>query len=145
MQRGRPSWPITAVVLVGLAFPACADSHEESKVPAAVIEPIAGTELSRVTLTAQAAQRIDLKMEAVRAGVAKGATLIPYAAVLYDPDGHTWVFVRTGQLAFERKPITIDRIDGNVVVLTEGPAVGAKVVTLGATELYGAEIGVGPE
>jgi len=65
--------------------------------------------------------------------------------VLYDPDGKTWVFVDRGQLTYVREPITIDRIEGDVVYLSDGPAVGTGVVAVGATELYGAEIGVGDE
>ena len=70
---------------------------------------------------------------------------IPYGAVLYDPDGKTWAFVNVKGLSFERKSITVANIVGEVASLTQGPAVGAKVVTLGAAQLYGAEIGVGDE
>jgi hypothetical protein len=35
--------------------------------------------------------------------------------------------------------------DGTEAFLSEGPAVGTTVVTIGAVELYGAEIGVSEE
>jgi hypothetical protein len=37
----------------------------------------------------------------------------------------------------------VDHIQGDLVVLQEGPAAGTSVVTVGAVELYGADTGVG--
>ena len=55
---------------------------------AAVVEEVKGTDLHKVTLTPEAAKRLDLKTSAV---LANGAgRVIPYAAVLYSPDGETW-------------------------------------------------------
>ena len=42
-----------------------------------------------------------------------------------------------------REPIEIDRIDGDNAVLTTGPEAGTPVVTVGASELWGFEHGVG--
>jgi hypothetical protein len=47
--------------------------------------------------------------------------------------------VSVGPLTFERQEITVDTIEGDKVILSEGPEVGANVVTMGATELYGSE------
>ena len=44
-----------------------------------------------------------------------------------------------------RTAINVINIIGDTAVLSTGPPVGADVVTLGATELYGVEIGVGGE
>ena len=98
---------------------ACADKSatEEEGGGAATIEPIEGTDLSTVTLTAEAAQRIDLQTAAIEE--ASGNTQIPYAAVLYDPDGATWAFVKADGLTFQREPITVDHIDAGVAFLTE--------------------------
>ena len=71
-------------------------------------------------------------------------TEIPYSAVLYDPDGTTWVFAQTAEHV-PPTPITVDHIDGEVAHLSAGPDGRTTVVTVGATELYGAEIGVGDE
>jgi hypothetical protein len=43
-------------------------------------------------------------------------------------------------LTFERQRIGIERIVGDLAVLSEGPPVGTPVVTVGAALLYGAEI-----
>jgi len=68
--------------------------------------------------------------------------VVPYAAVLYGVNGETWVYTNPEPLVFLRSPITIDYIDGDLAVLSEGPAVGTAVVTLGAAELFGTETGV---
>ena len=72
-----------------------------------------------------------------------GATqkVIPYAAVLYDADGKTWVYANPGPRTFLRAPITVDRIDGDDAFLSDGPPSGTAVVTVGAEELYGTEFG----
>ncbi len=137
---------ILCVLIVGLvSLSACSDTASEDAGgdPAAEVEDIQGSELKRVTLTKEAADRIDLKTEKVKK-VSAGLE-IPYGAVLYDPDGTTWAFVKVKGLSFERKSITVANIVGNVASLTKGPDEGAEVVTLGAAQLYGAEIGVGDE
>jgi hypothetical protein len=65
--------------------------------------------------------------------------VVPYNAVIYGVNGETWVFVNPEPLTFVRVPIVIDFIEGDHVVLLEGPEVGTPVVTLGAEELYGSE------
>jgi multidrug efflux system membrane fusion protein len=42
-----------------------------------------------------------------------------------------------------RERITVDDIEDGRAVLTDGPAVGTAVVSVGAAELYGTEFGVG--
>ena len=39
-----------------------------------------------------------------------------------------------------RADVVVDRIDGDRVLLTEGPRPGSRVVTVGAAEVYGAEL-----
>ena len=68
---------------------------------------------------------------------------IPYAAVVYDADGKTWAYVNSQPLVYERAEITVDEIEGETARLSAGPPAGTQVVTTGAAELYGAEIGVG--
>jgi len=68
---------------------------------------------------------------------------VPYAAVLYDSSGATWVYTNPEGQVYLRAAVRVDYVDGEVAVLEEGPAAGTKVVTVGASELYGAEVGVG--
>ena len=66
--------------------------------------------------------------------------MVPYGAVYYDAKGAPWVYVNTAPLTFERRRIGVERIEGDVAVLSEGPPVGTPVVTVGAALLYGAEV-----
>jgi hypothetical protein len=138
---------LAALLVAGLALTACAkkDAAEEESGGGATIEPVAGTDLSSVTLTDEAAERIGIEMAKIEGSGSEKE--IPYAAVLYDPEGKTWTFTPTGDgdLSFVRSPITVDHIDGDTAFLSDGPPAGTEVVTTGAAELYGAEIGVGDE
>jgi hypothetical protein len=73
-------------------------------------------------------------------GVAQ--TVIPMAAVLYDEKGATWAYTKLADRTYVRQPVAVARIDGDFGVLTSGPAAGTAVVTLGAAELLGAELGI---
>lgn len=81
----------------------------------------------------------------VRLTLLGGATLrkiVPYAAVIYDIHGQTWVYTNPAPLTFVRQPITIDYIEGNLAFLLDGPAADTTVVITGGAELYGTETGV---
>ena len=149
MSRSRDLGRFIAIAtFVTASLAACGGGGEAPKEEgrgAATVAPIAGSKLRQVTVTADAAKRIDLRTSTVTPAVGGTSTQIPYSAVLYDPDGHTWTFVKTKTLTFVRKPIEVEVIVGDTATLTSGPPVGTQVVTLGATELYGAEIGVGDE
>ena len=125
---------ILLVLPLSACAPAAAPEEEEKPV---TLEPIAGTDLNRLTLTEKAAERLGLETAPVVAQ--ESQLVIPYAALLYDTSGQAWVYVNVGPLAFERQEITVDSIQGDQVILSKGPEAGANVVTLGATELYGSE------
>lgn len=65
---------------------------------------------------------------------------VPYSSVYYDAKGNAWVYVNGTPLTYERQRITVERVVGDLALLSEGPAVGTPVVTVGAALLYGAEI-----
>lgn len=138
--------------IVALLFAAClplasckqaaqstADEEKENK--PATVEHLEGPEPARVTLTDEAAKRIDIQTAPVTdtqvAGQQRKA--IPYAAVLYDTNGATWTWINPKPLIFVRHPIDIDSIDGDKAVLSNGPDPGTLVVTVGAQELSGSE------
>jgi outer membrane lipoprotein-sorting protein len=129
----------SCLVVLGLALAGCGGSSD-SPAPA---EPAHVTKLAdgfnQITLTADAAKRIDVKTAAVKSD--GGDIVIPYSAVLYDPDGATWAYTNPKPLVFVRANITVKDIIGDRAVLTKGPAAGTAVVTLGATELWGVEYG----
>jgi hypothetical protein len=76
-------------------------------------------------------------------GSGEQRVVIPYAAVVYDLQGATWVYVSPEPLVFHRAPVTIDFIQGDLAILSDGPAVGTEVAIVGVAELYGADTGVG--
>ena len=108
------------------------------------IEAIDGTERLRVIMTAEAAERLDIQTALVRAAgkTADSDAMIPHAAVFYGPSGQVWTYTNPEPLTYERAPIEVDRIDGDLVFLSDGPPSGTAVVTRGASELFGIETGV---
>jgi hypothetical protein len=60
--------------------------------------------------------------------------------VYYDAKGDAWIYVNTKPLVFERRRVGVERVAGELAVLSDGPPVGTPVVTVGAALLYGAEI-----
>ena len=130
------------LMIAALQLSACAPASPPEKETKPVhLQPIAGTNLNNVILTAEAAKRLDLQTVAVQEENIGGAArmVIPYAAVLYESNGDTWVYVNVKPLTFVRQAITIDYIDGDQAILSQGPAADAVVVTVGAAELYGSE------
>ena len=130
---------IVLFALAGLLLSACGGSAipvTGDKVAPAKLEPIEGTDFQRVILTEKAAQRLNIQTAEV------GGKTVPYAAVIYDTEGNTWVYTNPAPLTFVRAPIVVDRIDGDQAILSQDIDSGTMVVTLGVSELYGAETGV---
>jgi hypothetical protein len=137
----RNGWIALVVIGVALLVAGCGGgSGEEATGDPATVEAIAGSDLSRVILTSEAAKRIDVQTALVRSAAGK-RTVIPYDAVLYDPNGDTWTYTSPKHLVFVRQDITVDRIEGDRAILSAGPSSGTPVVTVGATELWGVEYG----
>jgi hypothetical protein len=140
-------WLIAVLlILAALHLVACSqETAEATKIEPAVVEPIEGTELNRLTLTEKAVERLAIQTDSVREEQVNGQQrlVIPYGAVLYDLNGGTWAYTSPEPRVYVRQPITIEAIDGDMVVLTNGPAAGTEVVTVGAAELYGADTGIG--
>jgi hypothetical protein len=69
--------------------------------------------------------------------------VIPYSALVYDTKGDTFTYTNPAPLTFFRHAVQVQAVRGNDVVLMQGPAVGAAVVTVGASQLLGIELGIG--
>jgi hypothetical protein len=67
--------------------------------------------------------------------------VIPRDAVLWDIQGTSWVYVRSGPQEYKRARILIDFTTDALAVLKYGPDDGVEVVTAGAAELFGTEFG----
>jgi hypothetical protein len=142
-RRCQAVGAVLAVVTAAIFFTACGGSADgEAADPHAVVERVKGTELNRVILNPAAAKRLDIQTTAVRNhGRRADRTVIPYAAVLYDPNGQTWTYTSPQHLRFVRRDVSVDRIDGDSAILSAGPSAGMAVVTVGADELWGIEYG----
>jgi hypothetical protein len=111
--------------------------------PVSKVEPIEGTEGQLVKFSALGAKKIGLKTAVIRRdGEQK---VMPYDALLYDSKGRAFTYTSPKPLTFVRKEIKVERKDGDRVVLAEGPPAGTRVVTTGAEEVYGTEVGVESE
>ncbi len=142
--RRSAAFPIlAALVLPTLA--GCAKvpgGEEEGAEKAAKVEKIEGTDQNKVILLEEAAKRLGIETTAI-SGLNGGQESVPYSAVIYDAEGQSWVFTTGEELSYVKAPITIERIDGDRAILTEGPPVGTEVVSQGAEELFGVEDGIG--
>jgi hypothetical protein len=105
----------------------------------AVLTEVPGTDLHRITLTAHAVERLGLKTEATATDPQTQKLTVAYFAILYDATGKTWVYTNPEPQVFVRQSITVERINGDVALLADGPPPGTVVVTTGAEELFGAE------
>jgi hypothetical protein len=134
---------VVLVVVAGLAAATasgCGGSSSGGKGDAepATVEPVKGTDISRVTLTQDAARRLGIRTVSVRPQGGR-MKVVPYGAVVYGADGGTFTYVSPKPLQYVRAPISVDRIDGPRAILSVGPPVGTAVVTVGSQELYGSE------
>ena len=139
----RHRWVLTGIAVAALALGACNSGGGAAapKTEAIHIEEDETSGLKTLTLSDKAAERLGVETAQV-AGTGSAMT-IPYAAVVYDASGKTWTYVNETGLTYKRAEITVSEIDGDTARLTAGPPAGTAVVTIGAAELYGAEIGVG--
>ncbi len=139
---GRRILPVAAVLLGALVY-GCAEVESSSSgneyQPATVSSPDADG-IETVSLTTEAAQHIDLATEPVRA---RGSALVvPYAAIVYDKTGQTWVYTEVGEQSYRRVKVGVRSFDGPEATLSSGPPAGTRVVTTGATQVYGSELGM---
>lgn len=142
MKRWQKALGLGAVVLaLPLPVTACGGSGSSSTSEPVKVEKASGTDAYLVRLSVDAAQR--LRVRTAVATAEAGRTVIPFSAVLYAPSGKTCTYVTTKPRTFERKPIVVDHIAGDRAFLSNGPAPGTRVVTVGAVELFGAESGMG--
>jgi hypothetical protein len=129
---------ITIAAINGLDDNNITVSNEEP----ARVEHIEGSDLSRVTLTPRAAERLDIQTGEVTQS-SSGQLIVPYASILYDTEGNAWVYTSPEDLVYVREAVIIEEIEGDIAIVSEGPDVGTNVVTVGGAMLWGTEYGVG--
>lgn len=143
--RRRPMASAACAALLFL-LPACAQpsavavsAHEAP----ATVEKNATTGIARITLSQRAIDRLELRTDAAAPAPGGAGVVIPYAALLYDAQGKTWVYVNPSPRVYERQAVTVAKVEAGSVTASAGPAPGTALVTVGAAELFGAEFNTG--
>ena len=130
-----------ALALAALALAGCTEVESEAEVgyqPAKLTEIEGSEDLQRVTFTEEGARRVGLETAQVKRN--GQGTVIPYKAMLYDAEGKTYVYTSPKPLEYLREEVEVDRITGDRVYLSDGPAAGTEIVTTGVVEVYGTEL-----
>ncbi len=125
---------------LGLAGCAEAPTSSTTSYEPASVESTTPDGPKKVVFTEEAAARLDLRTSRV---AARGERLVvDYAALVYDKAGDPWLFTVVAPRSFRRAPVEVERIEGSRVLLRRGPEPGTEVVTQGAAEVWGAELGI---
>jgi hypothetical protein len=144
--RGRAATLVLGASLCAVPAMSAVAANEAAasvkQAKASTVEKIAGSDLKRVVLTSKALERLDIKTGKTATDAA-GVMTAPYAAIVYDGKGKTWVYTNPEPLVFVRAPVVIGSIKGPVATLKDGPPAGTTVVVRGVAELFGAESGIG--
>jgi hypothetical protein len=131
------------VVAAGLTVSACKEVETETSegYEPAKLEAVKGNkDVKLVTFTEEGAKRTGLQTDNVR--LEGGRKVVPYAALIYDTEGKTFVYTSPKRLTYLRAPVTVKRVAGKDVIVSDGPAAGTPVVTVGTAEVYGTELEV---
>ena len=142
-------WPAAGLLAAAvLALAACGTAPAPEQASPATIVPVKGSDIPRLELTPGAVHRLGIQTQPVTTaapGTAGATEVIPYPAVVYDTDGSSWAYVAVTSGTYVRRPITITVIRGDVAMLSAGPPVGTRVVTVGTAELLGTEYNISGE
>jgi hypothetical protein len=148
LRRGATRWgtPICvglALVALAVCLSGCKEVEEASaggSYEPSKVEARGSLGVNQVTFTQKGADRVDLETAVSRP--AGRYTLVPYAALIYDGEGLPWVYTSPQNLTFLRTRVVVESVEGDLVLLADGPPPGTRVVTVGAAEVYGAELGI---
>lgn len=134
---------LVPALAAAIALAACGGSSSPRPAAPAKLEHFRGARELSVVLTPLGARRVGIRTAAV-AGRGRAA-VVPYGAVVYEPDGTPIVYTNPAPRVFTRRRISIARVDGGRVYVRRGLAPRTRVVTVGAEELFGVQSGVGGE
>jgi hypothetical protein len=134
---------LSCVAAVAVATSAgCAEIESVTAEPydPAALESTGPDKPARIILTDEAVDRVALQTTEVKA-LGKDLT-VDHAALVFDKAGKPWLFTVVGPRTYVRAAVTIKEVQDNVMTLSAGPPAGTQVVTVGAIELWGAELGI---
>lgn len=133
------AWSSSVRVVLALGAAALAGCTEVESESETGYEP-SKLRKTHVEFTPEGANRTGLRTEVVeRTG---RRVSVPYAALLYDPEGKTYVYTSPKELHYVKAEVRVARVESGRVVLARGPPPGTRVVTTGAAEVYGTELEV---
>jgi hypothetical protein len=133
---------VTSAACLALSCASALAVETVVKATPARVEATPDEKIKKVTLTPKAAERLGIQIDEVRADPS-GRLIVPYASILYDLSGKTWVYINSDPLTFVRGAVEIDTIKGDNVYLSAGPPIGTKVLAAGVPQVFGTEVRVG--
>ena len=139
-------WMIVGLLIASLALSACGGSPATTVAAEKPykLDKMDGSDLNLVTLTQATVDRLKLETGKISEQQLAGAKrlVVPYSALIYGLHGENWIYISPQPLSFHRAEVKVDYIEGDQVILIEGPAVGTAVATKAVAQLYGLDTGV---
>ena len=142
MQRTRVALSSATLVTAAL-LSACGGTVSDEYVimnDPGHVEKIEGSDLGLVTVRMDAVKR--LRIQTTDVSESGSLLSVPVTAVFVDEVGQWWVYTNPRPGHYIRHEVSIEETHDARVLLSSGPAAGTAVVTVGAPELYGIEVGV---
>jgi len=134
----RPVAAIVAALATALVLAAC--SEVESNVRDNQPYTVEGPEDAAIkTVKMDDATAALLPVELAEVRNRGDRKVVPHNAVIYNPDGGSFVYTKPKAETYIRAPIDIVRVHGDDATLSKGPAAGTKIVTTGSAELLATE------
>jgi hypothetical protein len=101
------------------------------------VQPIQGTDRNTVTMADETAALLPVRTTEVRES--GGEKVVPHDALIYNPDGDVFVYSKPKAETYVRRPVRVERVDGDRAWLKAGPEAGTTIVTTGSAELLATE------
>jgi hypothetical protein len=126
------------VLAAGLTVSACAEVESNVReVYPYKVEPIKGSDVQRVRMNDETAALLPVETTTVRR--AGKRNVVPHEALIYNPDGGSFVYTKPEAQTYVRAPVKVVRVEGGEAVLSDGPRAATTIVTTGAAELLATE------
>jgi hypothetical protein len=139
-QSGIARLVVSGLVVLAAGVTVSACSEVESNVREVYpykVEPIKGSDVQRVRMEDKTADLLPVETTTVRR--AGNRKVVPHEALIYNPDGDSFVYTKPEAETYIRAPVKVARVEGDEAVLSDGPRAATTIVTTGAAELLATE------